>query len=148
MTSESHRKDTDTQLKDKEPDSSMLLLHKQREEFFSGPLPPPQIISGYEDVLSGSADRILQMTEEQARHRREMETKRIDADIREALTGMRYALIISVIIIVCGTAIILIRPSLGGYISGSLLNLIGVASVVNAFLRKSDQQKDGDDENG
>lgn len=36
---------------------------------FSGPLPPPSIMKGYEDIVPGSADRILSMAENQAKHR-------------------------------------------------------------------------------
>lgn len=32
-------------------------------EQFSGPIPPPSAMRGYEDVLAGSADRILSMAE-------------------------------------------------------------------------------------
>lgn len=30
---------------------------------FSGPMPPPSILSGYEKILPGAADRILSMAE-------------------------------------------------------------------------------------
>ena len=43
---------------------------------FSGPLPPPNIIKGYEDILPGAADRILSMAENQAKHRQEIEKKK------------------------------------------------------------------------
>lgn len=33
---------------------------------YSGPIPPPNIIKGYEQVLPGSADRILKMAEKQS----------------------------------------------------------------------------------
>jgi uncharacterized membrane protein len=36
---------------------------------FSGPLPPPATLSGYEQILSGSADRILGMAEKEQGHR-------------------------------------------------------------------------------
>ena len=39
----------------------------------SAPLPPPIEMEGFERVLRGSANRILTMTEENARHRRKVE---------------------------------------------------------------------------
>lgn len=36
---------------------------------FSGPIPPPSIIKGYEDILPGTAERIVAMAENQAKHR-------------------------------------------------------------------------------
>ena len=44
---------------------------------FSGPIPPPSIIEGYERVLPGSADRIISMAEKQSEHRQKMEDKMI-----------------------------------------------------------------------
>ena len=34
-----------------------------------GPLPPPSALQSYEEVLEGSADRILKMAEKQTEHR-------------------------------------------------------------------------------
>ena len=44
-------------------------------EHFSGPIPPPGAMQGYEDVLSGSADRILSMAEFGQRHRASYENR-------------------------------------------------------------------------
>ena len=35
---------------------------------FSGPLPPPAMFRGYEEVLPGAANRILKLTEDEAQH--------------------------------------------------------------------------------
>ena len=40
-----------------------------RGSSFSGPIPPPNIIKGYEEILPGSADRIIAMAENQSKHR-------------------------------------------------------------------------------
>lgn len=45
---------------------------------FSGPMPPPNILSGYEKILPGAADSILTMTETQSRHRQQMEKRMIE----------------------------------------------------------------------
>lgn len=52
---------------------SGIAIVESRDEFFSGPIPPPQTMAGYETALPGSADRILKMAEEQSAHRQEME---------------------------------------------------------------------------
>ena len=39
-------------------------------QFTSGPLPHPELYGGYEQVLPGSADRIMGMAEEEGRQRR------------------------------------------------------------------------------
>ena len=43
---------------------------------FSGPIPPPSIIEGYERVLPGSADRIISMAEKQSAKSQDSETTR------------------------------------------------------------------------
>jgi uncharacterized membrane protein len=35
----------------------------QTEAMFAGPLPPPQILSGYEQIMPGAAERIFKMAE-------------------------------------------------------------------------------------
>lgn len=45
---------------------------------YSGPIPPPEVFRGYEEVLPGSADRILKMTEEQLKHRILSESKQLE----------------------------------------------------------------------
>jgi len=48
---------------------------------FSGPLPRPSVLQGYESVLSGAADRIISMAEKQSEHRKEMERLATNAGI-------------------------------------------------------------------
>ena len=52
---------------------------------FKGPLPPPILFEHYDQVLPGSAERILQLTEKEQSHRQQWETSVLDAqksDIR------------------------------------------------------------------
>ena len=43
------------------------IIHEQSTKIvsqkFSGPLPPPELLEGYERILTGAADRILRMAE-------------------------------------------------------------------------------------
>lgn len=43
------------------------------ESSWQGPLPPPEILQGYEAAFPGAAERILRMAEDQGAHRRDME---------------------------------------------------------------------------
>ena len=66
---------------------------------FRGPLPPPAVLDQYEDVVSGAAERILVMTEEQHRHRMSIETGWLalaKAGIRVEAIGQYSALVIAV----------------------------------------------------
>jgi uncharacterized membrane protein len=42
---------------------------------FSGPLPPPDVLARYNEALPNGADRIVKLAEEQAAHRRRMESR-------------------------------------------------------------------------
>jgi len=53
---------------------SRQMVMASSQEFFAGPLPPPYIMQGYENILPGSADRILKMAEGEQSHRHAMES--------------------------------------------------------------------------
>lgn len=66
---------------------------------FSGPLPPPEMLAQYEDVVPGAAERIIVITEEQHRHRMSVETQwltLIREGIRMEAVGQYSALIIAI----------------------------------------------------
>ena len=46
---------------------------------FSGPLPPPGMYREYEEVLPGSANRLMELTEDQQKHRHKWESDALDA---------------------------------------------------------------------
>ena len=59
-------------------------------EGYSGPIPPPNALRLYEDILEGSANRIITMAENQSSHRQRMEAgtlslgeKELDAKTRD-----------------------------------------------------------------
>jgi uncharacterized membrane protein len=44
-------------------------------ETHAGPIPPPEVIEGYEKVLAGSANRIIKMAENEQTHRQKLERR-------------------------------------------------------------------------
>ena len=46
----------------------------------SGPLPPPEMLAQYEEILPGAAERILSMAERQAEHRQKLEWDESNAE--------------------------------------------------------------------
>ena len=67
-----------------EADRTNLLHIRATYESFSGPLPPPDILSRYNDVLPNAAERIFKMTESQAKHRQALEHKEFEAMLESA----------------------------------------------------------------
>jgi uncharacterized membrane protein len=61
---------------------------------FSGPLPPAGQLQTYEQVVKGSADRIIKMAEEEAIHRRAQEERLIKSSCGDSRLGLWLGFII------------------------------------------------------
>ena len=73
---------------------------------WKGPLPPPEIMGGFEKVVPGAADRILAMTEKQGDHRREMEKILARHTFFSTTIGQAFALIAMLALVASGTVCI------------------------------------------
>ncbi|PWJ49371.1 DUF2335 domain-containing protein [Faecalicatena contorta] len=104
---------------------------------FSGPIPPPSIIQGYEEVLPGSADRILGMAEKQSSHRQELETMMVKAESRDSLLGVVFAFALGFSCIIAGVVIVILVPKNSGAISASILGMTGIGSIIATFLKST-----------
>lgn len=107
------------------------------EQEFSGPIPPPSIISGYEDVVPGSADRIIQMAEKQSLHRQQMEAMEMKAAVRDSLLGVIFAFLLGIGCLTACVITVMMVPSAAGAIFGSLLGVTGIGAIVTAFLKNT-----------
>jgi len=63
------------------------------ETSYSGPIPPPSSFAQYENILPGSADRILTLAEKQSHHRIEIEDAVIKNQIKVANRGQIFGFI-------------------------------------------------------
>lgn len=111
---------------------------------FSGPLPPPSIIQGYENVIPGAAERILAMAEKQSEHRQLMERTMIQSDSRDSLLGIIAALILGAGCLVTSCVIAISVPQNAGAICSAAFGITGIGSIVGPFLKinKKDSSKD------
>lgn len=95
---------------------------------FSGPIPPPELLRGYEDILPGAADRIISMTEKQLDHRTSMESTIVNRTLTQKNTGMIFGFLI--VLCILGIVVLLIFE---GYITLAAIlgttTLLGVASI-------------------
>lgn len=73
---------------------------------YSGPLPPAEQIRQYEEVLPGSADRILSMAERQEAHRHALEQLTVREATSRSWWGLRLGFVLAVMIIAIGAAAI------------------------------------------
>jgi uncharacterized membrane protein len=61
---------------------------------FSGPMPPPAVLEGYERLVKGAAERILLMAESDAKHQQEIEFAALRAAENEIKRGQIFGFVI------------------------------------------------------
>lgn len=67
---------------DAEHEKNNAVIHLKKEKIaYSGIIPHPNIVEGYEKLCQGATDRILRMTEDELVHKRELEKKEEDSII-------------------------------------------------------------------
>src|SRR3990167_6669765 len=72
-----------------------LLL--RQETSFSGPLPPPETLKKFDEVVPGAAERIIKMAEGQFVHRTELEKLVIKSDVERSKWGQILGFVIAVV---------------------------------------------------
>lgn len=97
---------------------------------FRGPIPPPEVLAGYEQVLPGSPERILRMAEEQARHRISMEAAALQHEMGQSIRGLWTGLAVAVVGIAAGSYVAYLGNT--GFGIGVIVMTIG--SIVTAYL--------------
>lgn len=118
---------------------------------FVGPLPPPSYLAGYENVLPGSAERVLRLAEKEQEHRHKMEHLLLEAQIvdtkddrSEARLGQVFALIIGITAIL-GGSVVSVR---GAPLSGGFIGSSGVVGLAAVFITGRKERKAFDDDQG
>ncbi|MCF8092861.1 MAG: DUF2335 domain-containing protein [Desulfotignum sp.] len=104
---------------------------------FSGPIPPPDILEKYENILPGAMDRIIAMAENESKHRHEMkktvvaaEIKAMESEAKDTRRGQYCGLIIGVTALISGAY----AAVNGAPIAGGLIGTGGVLGLVSAFI--------------
>ena len=54
----------------------------------SGPIPPPQILQQYNNIVPDAAERIIRMAEKQSDHRMALENKVVNSNLVKSYLGM------------------------------------------------------------
>ena len=106
-------------------------------EATSGPIPPPGMLARYEEVLPGSADRILTMAERQQAHRFQLEDEALSANISSERRGTHFAGVIAIMVVLCATYLI----ANGKSAEGLSIILPSLAAIVGLFLHEQASAK-------
>lgn len=76
---------------DQQAVSESMLMHRKSfevESYQEGPLPDPSSLGEYDQVLPGLADRIVNMAEEEAEHRRKTQARIINLSFFRSFAGL------------------------------------------------------------
>jgi uncharacterized membrane protein len=106
---------------------------------FSGPLPPPEALARYNDVVPGAAGRIIAMAEKQQEHRQELEQRVVFSNAETQKHGLHLGFVIAMTAILGGIWLI----SIGKETTGLVAIVTAIASLVGVFVYgKSEQKKE------
>jgi len=122
-----------------------------RSELFSGPIPHPAILGGYEQVCPGAADRIIAMAEKEQAHAHAVEVERLRNASETTRRGQNGAMAIGGI----ATAGSVLAVWAGSAAVGGIIATVGLGTLAVGFLgpqiakifraKKADQLSDGKD---
>ncbi len=123
----------------KTPNISQAASH-----FHSGPLPLPSIFQGYEQVLPGSADRILAMAEKEQAHRFSMEAESLKIEAESLKSeekirsqGSRFGLAVALVGMIGATWL----GVLGRTVESSIMSGGTLVSLVTVFMKGSSESE-------
>jgi uncharacterized membrane protein len=106
---------------------------------FSGPLPPPEALERYNQILPGAAERIVVMAESQHSHRLELEKHVITSNVAAQKLGTILGFVVAMTVVVGG--IWLVHE--GKSVAGLTAVITALASLVGVFLySKREQQRE------
>lgn len=97
---------------------------------FSGPIPPPDILQKYDQILPGLAERIMKQAESQTAHRIEIEKRVINSDIINSRLGLIFGFILGIVGITGGIYL----TSLGMAQSGLFISGGSLVSLISVFI--------------
>jgi uncharacterized membrane protein len=110
--------------------SGQVVTVQQTVQGFTGPIPPPQVLAGYEAVLPGLANRIVTMAERQSQHRQSLEQQVVSANIRHAEIGLWLGAAVAALL---AAAAVLV--TLAGYPeTGAVIGAVDIVGVVTVFV--------------
>ncbi|HET8575347.1 MAG TPA: DUF2335 domain-containing protein [Candidatus Paceibacterota bacterium] len=111
-------------------------------ELFSGPLPHPYILSRYEQIVPGAAERILAMAEKQSAHRQSLEAQTVKSDNLKSTLGVVFAFVI----VLLGFALAAYTAINGREIFASVLGAGLLVGLVSTFIYGTNLRKEEEGE--
>ncbi|HBY7808072.1 TPA: DUF2335 domain-containing protein [Klebsiella pneumoniae] len=100
---------------------------------FQGPLPPPDLLRGYQDILPDAPERIFQLTEKEFAHRQKMEEKALDGAISRDKRGQHYGLGATIFTVGCATVLGLTGHEV---LAGTVIGIVVAVACIFVLRQK------------
>ena len=108
------------------------------QETYTGPLPRPDILARYDEIVEGGAERIFVQFEEQARHRRGLEHLDLTWGIVRSFAGLVAGLVVVLAMVWASYELIMA----GHDVAGSILGTGSLATLAAIFAYGSHLRED------
>jgi len=110
--------------------SQSIAFSATRTDIHVGPLPRPDFLAKYNEIIPDGANRIMLMAERQQEHRFGLENKAMDSQLKQSSRGQIFGFIICLI----GLSVSGYMAYLGYAIAGSILGGTGLIGLVSLFV--------------
>ncbi|GGB37994.1 hypothetical protein GCM10011505_19410 [Tistrella bauzanensis] len=108
----------------------LVIAQHEQHVAISGPLPPPDILAQYEDIVPGAAARIVSWAEKEQAHRHAIDSDGLRADIIYARAGLYGGIALSVFFVIAA----LFAADAGHTTLATILAGATIASVIPAVV--------------
>jgi uncharacterized membrane protein len=125
--------------------SAELRIQRAEMQAFAGPLPPPEALERYNQVLPGAAERIIAMAESQHDHRQHLESTVITEGVKAQRLGTILGFVVAMTTILGGMFLMY----MGKESTGLASVITALAALVGVFIygkreEQSDRKKKAD----
>jgi uncharacterized membrane protein len=93
-------------IQESDPDPAREVARITQSISWEGPIPPPALLSQFNNVITNGAERIFAMAERQSAHREDIEKRIIYGNVASQTRSSWFAFIIVIIATLCGTWLI------------------------------------------
>lgn len=106
---------------------------------FQGPLPPPEMLEHYGELVPDGADRIIRLTEKEQQHRHELEKSDLRHEQKYSMIGLSSGIVVTVLCVVSALAVVL-----AGYgpIPASIFVSVPLLSAVKSLIDGKTKKQD------
>lgn len=118
-------------------DQQLFSVEQYTESLHIGPLPAPETLAAYDNILPGAAERVIAMAERQAAHRQMLEKTVVKGGSRRANAGLVLGFLISLAFL--AGSVFLIQA--GHPVPGTALGTVDVVGLATVFVIGKREQR-------